>query len=488
MKTIKLPTGTFEYDPSKPLGKCGGFGQVFAGKSADGDELAVKKLHLSAADAAHRELRIADELKGRAFEHVVPFIDAGEDADTGDYFVVMPRAEGSLQNHIEKNGALAAADAGAIMLQTVKGLIEVGELVHRDLKPDNILFHEEKWKIADFGIARFIQDATASNTLKECLSPCYAAPEQWRSERATHATDIYALGCIGFCLLTGKPPFCSDPAQQHQHAKLPDFECTDSRLRSLLNMMLRKMPESRPALSRVRALLEEIVLRPLPTSDAGSLAALAHAAAQVATEEQQEQARLRAQAAAREERSGLAKAGFEILSENVERLWGKIHSHAPNAQRATGVQSGLFQCNIGNGWLMIMPPRPVEAGSFPKSGWNVTARSSICVRQVKPEYEWSASLWFVKEKAASEYRWHEASYFSSNSRYPQPCAVEPENGADLAASQIMSGIHFAFGPCLIDDEHEDEFHERWIWLLSKAAMGQLRAPSRMPFGWPPPLL
>src|SRR5881409_2303560 len=120
MQTIKLPTGTFEYDPGKPLGRRGGFGQVFAGKSAGGGEVAVKKLHLSAADAAHRELRIADELKGRSFEHVVPFIDAGEDADTGDYFVVMARAEGSLQNRLDKNGAFAAPDAAAVLRQIVK--------------------------------------------------------------------------------------------------------------------------------------------------------------------------------------------------------------------------------------------------------------------------------------------------------------------------------------------------------------------------------
>src|SRR6266540_2018972 len=98
MTPIKLPTGTFEYDPNRPLGRRGGFGQVFAGLSPNGEDIAVKKLHLSAADAAHRELRIADELRGRSFVHVVPFIDAGEDADTGDYFVVMPKADESLQS------------------------------------------------------------------------------------------------------------------------------------------------------------------------------------------------------------------------------------------------------------------------------------------------------------------------------------------------------------------------------------------------------
>ena len=487
MKTIKLPTGTFEYDPSKPLGRRGGFGQVFAGKSVNGGEVAVKKLHLSAADAAHRELRIADELKGRSFEHVVPFIDSGEDADTGDYFVVMPRAEGSLQNNVEKSGALVAADAAPVLLQIVKGLVEVGELVHRDMKPDNVLLHEGKWKIADFGIARFVQDATASNTLKECLSPYYAAPEQWRSERATHATDIYALGCVGFCLLTSKPPFCSNPAQEHQNASLPPFDCADSRLRSLVNMMLRKVPETRPVLSRVQTLLEEIVLKPQLAGEAGSLAALASAAAQVATKEQQIQAEQHAQAAVRAARQKLARGGIEILRENVERLWGKIHAHAPNAQRIKGGGCGLFQCNVGNGWLVIQEPRDVELGSLPMSGWDVVVYSRVLIRQNAPNYEWSASLFFMKPRGGVEYRWQEVSYFSMQPKQYEPFALGPGREADHVASNVMCGIYSAFGPSVIDDEQEEQFHERWIWLLSKAALGQLRRPSRMPFGWPPPL-
>ena len=63
-----------------------------------------------------------------------------------------------------------------VLLEMVQGLSEVGEIVHRNLKPDNILYHEGLWKIADFGIARFVEEATASNTLKDCLSPFYAAP------------------------------------------------------------------------------------------------------------------------------------------------------------------------------------------------------------------------------------------------------------------------------------------------------------------------
>src|SRR5439155_5804569 len=141
----------FRYDSKKPLGKRGGFGQVFFGLASDGREVAVKKLHVLAADAAHRELSIAGEFKGRTFEHVMPFIDSGEDADTGEYFLVMPRADGSLQEAVERDGGLRPPSAASVLLEMVQGLSEVGEIVHRDLKPDNILCHEGLWKIADFG-------------------------------------------------------------------------------------------------------------------------------------------------------------------------------------------------------------------------------------------------------------------------------------------------------------------------------------------------
>jgi len=72
MRTIKLPTGTYEYDPRSPLGKAGGFGAVFLGRMATGEEVAVKKLHLTAAAAAYRELTIAQELKGRTLRRVSP--------------------------------------------------------------------------------------------------------------------------------------------------------------------------------------------------------------------------------------------------------------------------------------------------------------------------------------------------------------------------------------------------------------------------------
>jgi len=486
MQIIKLPDGTFEFDPTRPLGRPGGFGQVFLGKSPDGQEVAVKKLHLSAADAAHRELRIGDEFKGRSFEHIVPVIDKGEDADTGDLFVVMPKAERSLQETINESGPFAPLEVTTVLFQVVKGLLEVGELVHRDLKPDNILFHEGKWKIADFGIARFVEDATSANTLKDCLSPLYAAPEQWRFERATHATDVYSLGCIAFCLLTGRPPFTRDPQVEHQRAPVPPFECTESRLTTLINMCLRKEASSRPSLSRIRDILEGIIKKPQPANGMISSGVLSTAAAQVSTKEQEVQARKAAEEAAHKARIELAKTAYETLADNAERLWRKIHSQAPNASRERSHDPTIFTYSLGDGQLTIdyLENETLEPYLFSSSGWDVVASSKIIVSQQNLRFRWSASLWYSKMQNNLDYRWYEASYWCMRSDF-NPYALDPGRDADLAASSGSHSVDFAFGPIAIDDEQEDEFHERWIWLLSKAAIGQLKQPSVMPFRWPP---
>jgi serine/threonine-protein kinase len=486
MKTIKLPSGTFLYDPAKPLGKRGGFGQVFEGRTITGDVVAVKKLHVSAADAAHRELSIADELKGRSLKFVVPFIDSGEDADSGDYFVVMSQAEQSLQSFIEKNGIVSAEKSASILLQIVNGLSEVEDLVHRDLKPDNVLFHVGNWKIADFGIARFIQAVTSNNTLKEWLSDDYAAPEQWRGERATHATDIYALGCIAFSLLVGNPPFKADFAESHQRKSVPQFVCSDPRLKSLISMMLRKMPESRPVLSRVQQLLTEIIAKPQAGSLSDPFTILATAGAKVAERELQREAEERAAQDEQKRRNRLAQSAREILLENIERLWGKIHNNAPTARRFQGYQ---FYIELGDVALQFQVDNLGLANqdSSSRSGWDVIVASQINVMQRNPAFSWNSSLWYAKLRGKDEYRWYEVGYFSPKAQVPEIFAARSIHDADSAfvAGRSLSDILVAYGPLLIDDEAEDEFHSRIIWLLAKGANGQLRTPSRFPFNWPP---
>jgi hypothetical protein len=493
MTIIRLPHGQFEYDETQPLGDPGGFGQVFAGRSATDAHLAVKKLHLSAATAAHRELRIADELSGRSFTNVIPFIDSGEDASSDEYFIVMPRARGSLQDLIDTKGNLSCNDTASIMVQIVTGLIEVGEIVHRDLKPQNVLSHEDKWKVADFGIARFVEESTSANTLRGFLSPHYAAPEQWKQERATHATDVYSLGCIGYCLLTGAPPFTTDPSEEHQQAAVPTFPCEDPRLRSAIVMMLRKLPESRPSLDRVRHLLEQIIAAPV--IKAGSAAAeLAQAGAEIAESQSRQQAEFQAQQTIKLTRDALVKEAFERLNGIAKNLWQAIANAAPAAIIKSTTEGQFVEYQMGEGTLFIATggaKSALSAGAFPESKWDVITHSQIVVRQSKPQLFWSATLWFARLPDTADYRWYEVSYIDINeSGGLIPKAETNFREADLAmASTVMYPKAVAFGPKPIDDEDEAEFQGRWLWLLAKAASGRLNYLATSPIvNWPPSLL
>lgn len=499
MITVKLPKGVYQYDPNTPLGRRGGFGQVFAGKTSDGTEVAVKKLHLSAHDAAHRELRIAEELRAKGFKHVIAFLDSGEDADSGGYFIVMPRAERSLQAFLGDAGPLTAERVTPILLQITQGLMEVPEIVHRDLKPDNVLYHEGMWKIADFGIAKFFEEATRSTTLKDFMTEDYAAPEQWRGETATHETDVYALGCIGFCLLTGHPPFTNNPGEQHQHSPVPEFECSDPRLRSLLNMMLRKMSATRPPFSRVAQLLQEIVKTPQTTFRSEAVSLLASVGADISKFEQAREARDLAERKLRKERDRLAQSAIVILARNLENLWGLVHANVASAIRASS-SKGRFEVRLGQGTLLVELPEQDESmpqDAFPKSGWDMVTAIDITARQIDGTL-WRADLVYGKPPAAEGYRWYEIFFFNPHSTALQGGFARPSRqdvdralawgNRPIIVSLGENAIRVVHGPTAIDDENEPRFHEHWIWLLAQAANGKLGFPADIPFSWPPRML
>lgn len=449
----------------------------------------MKKLHLEAGQAAHRELAIAQELQGGQFQHVIGFVDSGLDAESGAYFVIMPRAECSLQQVLRKKGPFGSAEAVEILLQIATGLGEVPSIVHRDLKPGNVLWHENRWKIADFGIARFVEDATSSETLKGCLSPLYAAPEQWRYERSTNATDIYSLGCIGFELLTGRPPFLENPEKQHQTDPLPAFSCDDSRLGSMITLMTRKNGLARPSVVRVQTVLRDILLTPA-VSSISSLAELASVGAAIATAAQKEEAEKAAAIRSKRDREQLHSDAKEILADNIDRLWEKIHLQVPASQRSEWRRNPCFaKFHLGGATIEIgrIKASVVGPGEFRNSGWDVVSYSSLTVRNGSGrQYNWEVSLWFVKRPNESDYRWLEVGYFAPFRHRTSPFAANGYREADLAASRITSGVQLEWPPRPIDAEHEAEFHERCIWLFARAAKGTLREPVNHPInGWPP---
>lgn len=487
--TVRLPRGEWFFDDARQLGPSGGFGAVYEGQDATGRALAVKRLHLSAASAAHRELTIADELAGRKLTHVLPVLDAGQDPDTGSYFLIMPRADQSLDQYLRAIGApLGVPDAVRILRQIVAGLAEVPDIVHRDLKPGNVLLHDNRWKLADFGIARFVEDSTSLNTLRDCLTPPFAAPEQWRSERSTGATDVYAFGCIAYVLLTGRPPFSgpstADYARQHQFEPAPVLNNQDPRLRSILAASLRKPPPGRPTLPRLTSVLAEVESN--PTDEADALQALRRANAAEAEKASNQAAQAAAQRQRDRERSDLIAAGEQVLKEVAKEMAAVAAHNAPEA-RIVANDRMLLSVELGQSPAAAKLELELQGAvppnvDFSRVQWEPLAIGRIRVAQRRRD-EWShgATLWFMRLRGG-ETRWFEVSYKRhALTRGPLagPFAIQ-ELGNDIyahaeaAAGPGMHVIEIESGPTAIDDEMSGAFIERWLARLALAYDGRLR--------------
>lgn len=231
----------------------GGFGRVYAAKSADRE--AVAKL-VPKVPGAEREL-LFEDLAG--VPNVVPIIDSGETKDA--WVLIMPKAETSLRQHqVDAGGPLEAAEALGILTDIACALVGLdGRVVHRDLKPENVLLLDGHWCLADFGISRYAEATTAPDTRKYALTPPYAAPERWRFERATIATDVYAVGAIAYELLSGSLPFGGpmdyDFREQHLHGMPKPLDYLPAGLGALIDECLYKAPEARPGPSDLLARL-----------------------------------------------------------------------------------------------------------------------------------------------------------------------------------------------------------------------------------------
>jgi len=248
----------YTYDESATIGDPGGMGDVYEGHSADDQPVAIKLVRLrSGADEdrirRERELDIADRLirardDGSSVSNLLLPLDRAYKAN--DLFIVMARADESLRALLQK-AQPDRDEATEILRQVAAGLeqLEALNVVHRDLKPPNVLRLGERWLLADFGIARDTAQPTATYTFMGYGTAPYMAPEIWNAQPATNQSDLYALGVIAFELLGGDMPFSGpdwdDFRRQHLTEPPPDQSGLDPLLRRIVLRLLKKHPAER---------------------------------------------------------------------------------------------------------------------------------------------------------------------------------------------------------------------------------------------------
>src|SRR6185503_4986516 len=166
-------------------------------------------------DRFHREIHLAASLQ---HPHIVPLLSAGEAG--GLLYYSMPLVEGeSLRARLTREGELPVMESVRILRDVADALSYAHRhgVVHRDIKPDNVLLSDSHALVTDFGVAKALDEARQSSITGTGLAlgtPAYMAPEQAAADPHTdHRADIYALGVLGYEILAGRPPFRGPTAQ-----------------------------------------------------------------------------------------------------------------------------------------------------------------------------------------------------------------------------------------------------------------------------------
>lgn len=243
-----------EYSDFEFLAK-GGMGKIYKGISPIKNELVVLKLieHLSKGfdEKQRRELDVSKVI---AHKNVVKIYDSGLTTIDGIenlYLIEKYYSKGSLVSLIKKG--ISIDDCYQMMHDLLLGMQEIHKtVIHRDLKPDNILIGDDgSLVISDFGLSRFANDGTHTDTFKGWGTYKYMSPECWTYEKNTPAMDIYSLGLIFFEILTGEHPF--NPKLQtregwrecHLFSPVPNLADYRGDITVKLNQIIHKMTAKR---------------------------------------------------------------------------------------------------------------------------------------------------------------------------------------------------------------------------------------------------
>lgn len=284
MTAVKIPGYTLK----KKLGQ-GGMAAVFlAQQESFQRDVALKVMFPQFAKEpgfAERFLQEARTVARLTHPHIIVVHDVGV-ANGLHYFAMEYHTGGDLTHRI-RNGGLTAFQALTIARQIADALALAHDhqIIHRDIKPDNILFraHDDAAILTDFGIAKSLESNLQLTQLGSAVgTPRYMSPEQARGQKIDGRTDLYSLGVVLFEMLTGRPPFQADEALalgiKHCQEPIPRLPKELARYQPLIDRLLAKEPKDRHP--DARALMADIdgLLRPAGKPAASAPVSVAPAA------------------------------------------------------------------------------------------------------------------------------------------------------------------------------------------------------------------
>jgi serine/threonine-protein kinase len=259
----------------------GGMGEVWsATDTVLSRTVAVKILNPALSQQSGFLERFRAEARYCAALHhpnITTVFDYGE--DDGSAYLVMELVAGQpLSKIISEDAPLSAQVSASILIQAATALeaAHQGGVVHRDVKPANILMTPDGTaKLTDFGISRMVNAAPLTQTGEVLGTAQYLAPEQVQGQSATAASDIYALGVVGYEMLTGRRPFEADTmvatALAHVNQPTPQLpHAVPVGIRTVISAALAKDPADRPATA---ACMADALARPDATFASGVPAA-----------------------------------------------------------------------------------------------------------------------------------------------------------------------------------------------------------------------
>jgi serine/threonine protein kinase len=195
----------------------GAFGTVFELRNEQGEPFALKTISTTGLNeikfrALINEGNTAIQVRHPNVIRVLFFHDGKQYPIRPPYMITEYADGGTLEDLLNQlrtsNTFLSSDELRAIFLPLAEGMKAINEkLVHRDIKPDNILRLGGEWKIADFGLSKIVGEATRTQTFKGVNHPRYCAPEAWKNEENQQSMDMYSMGITFFEVATLRNPF-----------------------------------------------------------------------------------------------------------------------------------------------------------------------------------------------------------------------------------------------------------------------------------------